>query len=167
MLVLEVDDVDAEAERLREFLVEGPVDQPEGWPRRVPARSGRDPGRALPAAPDGRRVRLPRSVASADVVDKRVLVRADLNVPLEHGRVADDTRIRAALPTMRLLLDRGAAEVVVCSHLGRPQGEDPAFTIEPVRNRLHELLPDERVRSSRTRAFTPARRPTTLPSPGS
>ncbi len=100
-------------------------------------------------------MRLPRSVASADVVDKRVLVRADLNVPLEHGRVADDTRIRAALPTMRLLLDSGAAEVVVCSHLGRPQGEDPAFTIEPVRNRLHELLPDERVRVLENTRFHP------------
>jgi phosphoglycerate kinase len=90
-------------------------------------------------------MRKPRSVREADVEGKRVLVRADLNVPLEDGRVADDSRIRAALPTLRLLLERGAAEVVVCSHLGRPKGEDPAYRIEPVRARLRELLPDERV----------------------
>jgi phosphoglycerate kinase len=91
-------------------------------------------------------VKLPRSVETADVAGNRVLVRADLNVPLENGRVADDTRIRAALPTLRLLLDRDAAEVIVCSHLGRPKGRDPAFTIEPVRARLRELLPDDRLR---------------------
>ena len=88
-----------------------------------------------------RAVRLPRSVEAADVDGKVVLVRADLNVPLEDGRVADDTRIRASLPTLRLLLDRGAREVRVCSHLGRPKtAEDHAkFSIAPVRARLAEL----------------------------
>jgi phosphoglycerate kinase len=90
-------------------------------------------------------VRLPRSVREADVGGKSVLVRADLNVPLEDGRVADDTRIRAALPTLHLLLERGASRIRVCSHLGRPKGEDPAFRIEPVRGRLRSLLPDERI----------------------
>jgi phosphoglycerate kinase len=100
-------------------------------------------------------VRLPRSVETADVADKHVLVRADLNVPLEDGRVADDTRIRAALPTFRLLLDGDAADVAVCSHLGRPKGEDPAFRMEPVRVRLRELLPDERVEVLENTRFHP------------
>ena len=91
-------------------------------------------------------MRRPRSVRDADVAGKRVLVRADLNVPLEDGRVADDTRIRASLPTLQLLLERGAERVTVCSHLGRPKGEDPAFSMRPVEERLQELLPDERVR---------------------
>ncbi len=75
-----------------------------------------------------------------------MLVRADLNVPLEDGSLADDTRIRASLPTLELLLERDAAEVVVCSHLGRPKGEDAAFSMKPVEARLRELLPDERIR---------------------
>jgi phosphoglycerate kinase len=90
-------------------------------------------------------VRVPRSVRDADVSGKRVLVRADLNVPLDDGRVADETRIRAALPTLRLLLERDAVEVRVCSHLGRPKGLDPAFSMEPVAARMWELLPEDRV----------------------
>jgi len=87
----------------------------------------------------------PRSVRQADVAGKHVLVRADLNVPLEEGRVADDTRIKASLPALRHLLGREAARVFVCSHLGRPQGPDPAFSMAPVAARLEELLPDERI----------------------
>ena len=97
----------------------------------------------------------PRSVRDADVAGKRVLVRVDFNVPLEDGRVADDTRIRAALPTLSLLLERGAAELVLCSHLGRPKGADPAFSMAPVRERLAELLPDERVRLLENTRFDP------------
>src|SRR6476660_8085910 len=85
-------------------------------------------------------MRLPRSVREADVAGKRVLVRADLNVPLEDGRVADDTRIRASLPTIRLLLERGAREVIVCSHPGRPKGPDPSLAMRPIEERLRELL---------------------------
>jgi phosphoglycerate kinase len=91
-------------------------------------------------------VHRPRSVREADITGKRVLVRVDFNVPLEDGRVADDTRIRAALPTIRLLREREAEELVLASHLGRPKGEDPAFAMEPVRRRLRELLEDERIR---------------------
>ena len=98
---------------------------------------------------------MPRSVRDADVGGKRVLVRADLNVPLEDGRVADDTRIRASLPTLRLLLDAGAAEVAVCSHLGRPKGPDPAFAMAPVEAHLRGLLPDERVRVLENTRFEP------------
>ena len=97
----------------------------------------------------------PRSVRDADVAGKRVLVRSDLNVPLEDGRVADDTRVEASLPTLRLLLERGAAQVRVCSHLGRPKGPDPAFSIEPVRERLRELLPDERIEVLENTRFNP------------
>ena len=90
-------------------------------------------------------MRRPRSVRDADVDGKHVLVRADLNVPLQDGRVADDTRIRASLPTLELVLERDAASVAVCSHLGRPKGPDPAFSMAPVAERLRELLPDERI----------------------
>jgi phosphoglycerate kinase len=100
-------------------------------------------------------VHKPRSVRDADVAGKRVLVRSDLNVPLEDGRVADDTRVEASLPTLRLLLERGAAQVRVCSHLGRPKGPDPAFSIEPVRERLRELLPDERIEVLENTRFNP------------
>jgi phosphoglycerate kinase len=98
---------------------------------------------------------LPRSVREAEVRGKRVLVRADLNVPLEDGHVADDTRIRASLPTLEYLLEQGAARVQVCSHLGRPKGPDPAFSIEPVRARLRKLLPDERVEVLENTRFDP------------
>ena len=96
-----------------------------------------------------------QSVRGADVAGKRVLVRADLNVPLEDGRVADDTRIRAALPTLELLLERGADEVRVCSHLGRPKGPDPAFSMRPVEEHLRGLLSDARVKVLENTRFHP------------
>lgn len=72
---------------------------------------------------------------------KRVLLRADFNVPLHDGDIVDDLRIRAALPTIQWLLDHGAT-VVACTHLGRPKGApDPKYSVEPVRARLAELAP--------------------------
>jgi phosphoglycerate kinase len=77
------------------------------------------------------------------VEGQRVLVRADLNVPLGSGRVANDGRIRASLPTLTALKTRGA-RVIVCAHLGRPGGKpDPRYSLAPVAARLSELLGDE------------------------
>jgi phosphoglycerate kinase len=74
------------------------------------------------------------------VAGLRVLVRADLNVPLDGGRIADDGRIRASLPTLTALTTRGA-KVIVCAHLGRPGGKpDPRYSLAPVAARLGELL---------------------------
>ena len=75
-----------------------------------------------------------------DVSGKRVLVRSDLNVPLDGTEITDDGRIRASVPTIQALADAGA-RVVVMAHLGRPKGEsDPAYSLGPVAARLAELL---------------------------
>jgi phosphoglycerate kinase len=80
------------------------------------------------------------SLASLDVAGKRVFLRCDLNVPLKNGEITDDGRIRASLPTITNLLERGAS-LVIGAHLGRPKGEaKPELSLQPIAKRLSELL---------------------------
>jgi phosphoglycerate kinase len=80
------------------------------------------------------------SIRDLQLSGKRVFVRVDFNVPLENGRVSDDTRIRETLPTLKLARERGA-RIVLASHLGRPKGKlDPRYSLRPVAGRLAELL---------------------------
>ena len=81
-----------------------------------------------------------KTVKDIDVSGKKVLVRCDFNVPMEDGRITDDIRITSALPTIRYLMENGAA-VILMSHMGRPKGEPkPEFSLAPVAKRLEELL---------------------------
>ena len=79
-----------------------------------------------------------RTLDELDVEGKRVLVRVDFNVPLDGGRITDDTRIRAALPTLERLRERGA-RIVLAAHLGRPKDREPELSLRPVADRLAEL----------------------------
>jgi phosphoglycerate kinase len=80
------------------------------------------------------------TIADIEIAGKRVLIRADLNVPLEKGKVSDDTRILAAMPTIRYALEHNAT-AILCSHLGRPKGKpDAKYSLKPVADRLAQLL---------------------------
>ncbi len=81
-----------------------------------------------------------KTIKDVDVSGKRVLVRVDFNVPITQGAVADDRKIQAALPTIQYLLGHGAS-LILMSHLGRPQkGPDPRFAMDPVAERLSQLM---------------------------
>jgi len=109
-----------------------------------------------------------RTAAELDVAGKRVLVRCDLNVPLDGTRITDDGRIRASLPLLQELTARGA-RVIVMAHLGRPKGvADPAYSLQPVVHRLHELigLDDHVVRGARDLVGDDARQLVEQTAPG-
>src|ERR1700687_6438351 len=80
-----------------------------------------------------------RSIADADVKGKRVLVRVDLNVPMQDGKVADSTRIEEIVPTIRELADKGG-KVILLSHFGRPKGRDPKYSLRPVAAEVARLV---------------------------
>jgi phosphoglycerate kinase len=84
-----------------------------------------------------------RTLDDLDVEGKRVLVRVDFNVPLDDGRITDDARIKAALPTLKELREKGAAKLVLLAHLGRPKDREPEFSLKPAAERLSELLGTE------------------------
>ncbi len=86
-----------------------------------------------------------KTIEDLDVLNKKVLVRVDFNVPLKNGVISDDTRIKEALPTINYLLNKGAA-VILMSHLGRPDGKPvPEFSLKPVYERVCELMPNRKV----------------------
>jgi phosphoglycerate kinase len=84
-----------------------------------------------------------RTLDDLDVEGKRVLVRVDFNVPLDGNRITDDARIQGALPTLRELREKGAAQLVLLAHLGRPKDREPEFSLKPAAERLSELLETE------------------------
>ena len=81
-----------------------------------------------------------KTVRDVELKNKRVLVRVDFNVPLKDGRITDDTRITAALPTLKYILDQKGASLILMSHLGRPKKPDKENSLAPVAVRLSELL---------------------------
>jgi phosphoglycerate kinase len=82
-----------------------------------------------------------KTVRDLSLRGRRVLIRVDFNVPIKNGQIADDTRIRASVPTIQYALDQGARAVILCSHLGRPKGKpDPQYSLKPVAERLSSLV---------------------------
>ena len=87
-----------------------------------------------------------KTIKDFDAKDKNILIRVDYNVPLKNGKIVDDLRIRASLPTIEYLLKKGAHKIILISHLGRPEGkENPEFSLAPVAKTLKKLLKNEKV----------------------
>ena len=87
-----------------------------------------------------------QTIRDVDVKDKVVLVRVDYNVPIDDGKITDNLRIRASLPTLEYLLKAGAKKIVLISHLGRPEGKiNPDLTLSPVADELRKLLPKQKI----------------------
>ncbi len=90
-----------------------------------------------------------KTVKDIDLKNKRVLIRVDFNVPLKDGKITDDTRIQAALPTIKYILEQEGASLIVMSHCGRPKGEkNPEFSLKPAADRLAELIDSEVIMAS-------------------
>lgn len=81
-----------------------------------------------------------KTINDVDVKDKVILVRVDYNVPLKDGQITDDLRIRASLPTLQLLREKGAAKIILISHLGRPEGKDDSLSLKPIAEHLNKLV---------------------------
>jgi len=97
-----------------------------------------------------------KSIQDLDVSGKRVLLRADFNVPIKDDHVVDDARIQAALPTIALLLERGAAKIIILTHLGRPKGKvDESLRVAPVLARLRELVGSSNIEILENLRFDP------------
>ena len=87
-----------------------------------------------------------KTIKDIDVKNKTILLRTDYNVPLKDGKVENDLRIRASLPTINYLLEHGAKRIFIISHLGRPEGkENFDFTLSPVADALRKILPDQKI----------------------
>lgn len=81
-----------------------------------------------------------KTIREADIKDKTILLRADFNVPIEDGKIVNDLRVRAAVPTLEFLREKGARKIVIISHLGRPEGRDKSLSLEPVAEVLNGLI---------------------------